>query len=312
MPSNPAKTFRIDQNWGASNKFFFSYSSRDQEQFNGTQALPAPLDTNFFKSRFSHYLRFGWDRTISNSLLNHFNVGFNRLYDPSRGDSFTGQDWPQTLGIPNASGVLFPTFTFDANALGIGYQGFSANNFDIAIPNGLIVADSVSWVKARHTFRFGFEWRHSQFSRFNGTNTSPGYEFSNFQTAFKAADPQTGDAFASFLLGQPQNEKAHFASLAPRWNQNYYAAFIQDDFKFRKNLTLNLGLRYDVDTPGTKRTELSQSWTSTPPTQVQTEPRERSFTVPTPPVPRLTIRTLDRVLDLPTRRRNCLAASAIR
>jgi Carboxypeptidase regulatory-like domain len=242
-------TFRIDQNWGARNKFFFSYSSRDQEQFNGTQALPAPLDTNFFKSRFSHYLRFGWDRTISNSLLNHFNVGFNRLYDPSRGDSFTGQDWPQTLGIPNASGVLFPTFTFDANALGIGYQGFSANNFDIAIPNGLIVADSVSWVKARHTFRFGFEWRHSQFSRFNGTNTSPGYEFSNFQTAFQAADPQTGDAFASFLLGQPQNEKAHFASLAPRWNQNYYAAFIQDDFKFRKNLTLNLGLRYDVDTP---------------------------------------------------------------
>ena len=242
-------SFRIDQNWGNSNKFFFSYSSRDQEEFNGNQVLPAPLDTNFFKSRFSHYLRFGWDKTISSSLLNHFNVGFNRLFDPSRADSFTGQDWPKTLGIPNASGVLFPVFTFDANALGIGYQGFSAGNFDIAIPNGLIVSDSVSWIKARHAFRMGFEWRHSQFSRFNGTNNSPNYEFSNFQTAFAASDPQTGDAFASFLLGLPQKETAHFASVVPRWNQNYYAAYIQDDFKFRKNLTFNLGFRYDVDTP---------------------------------------------------------------
>jgi hypothetical protein len=242
-------SFRIDQNLGNSNKFFFSYSSRDQETFNGTQALPAPLDSNFFKSRFSHYLRFGWDKTVSSSLLNHFNVGFNRLVDPSRADSFTGQDWPKTLGIPNASGVLFPVFTFDANALGIGYTGFSAGNFDVAIPNGLIVSDSVSWIKGRHALRFGFEWRHSQFSRFNNTNTSPNYEFSNFQTAFKTADSQTGDAFASFLLGLPQKESARFSSVVPRWNQNYYAPYIQDDFKFRKNLTFNLGLRYDVDTP---------------------------------------------------------------
>ncbi len=242
-------TFRIDQNWGNSNKFFFSYSSRDQEQFNGTQALPPPLDSNFFKSRFSHYLRFGWDKTISSSLLNHFNVGFNRLYDPSKADSFTGQDWPKTLGIPNASGVLFPKFTFNASGLNIGYQGFSAGNFDIAIPNGLIVADSVSWIKSRHAFRFGFEWRASQFSRFNNTNTSPAYDFNNFQTAFAPNDKLSGDPFASFLLGLPQDESAHFSSHVPRWNQNYYAPYVQDDFKFRKNLTFNLGLRYDVDTP---------------------------------------------------------------
>jgi len=242
-------TFRIDQNWGNSNKFFFSYSSRDQEQFNGTQALPPPLDTNFFKSRFSHYLRFGWDKTFSSSLLNHFNIGFNRLYNPSKADSFTGQDWPKTLGIPGAGGVLFPQFTFHASSLNIGYQGFSAGNFDVAIPNGLIVADSVSWIKARHAFRFGFEWRASQFSRFNNTNTSPAYDFNNFQTAFAPNDTLTGDPFASFLLGLPQDESAHFSSHVPRWNQNYYAPYVQDDFKFRKNLTFNLGFRYDVDTP---------------------------------------------------------------
>jgi hypothetical protein len=242
-------TFRIDQNWGNSNKFFFSYSSRDQEQFNGNPGLPPPLDTNFFKSRFSHYLRFGWDKTISSTLLNHFNVGFNRLNDPSIADSFTGQDWPKTLGIPGISGVLFPKFTFNASGLNIGYSGFSAGNFDNAIPNGLIVADSVSWIKNRHAFRFGFEWRHSQFSRINSGNTSPAYDFNNFQTAFAPNDTFSGDPFASFLLGLPQDESAHISSLVPRWNQNYYAPYVQDDFKFRKNLTFNLGFRYDVDTP---------------------------------------------------------------
>src|SRR6266404_4034901 len=253
VSTNPIRdttmTFRIDQDWGNTNKFFFSYSSRDQEQLNGNPGLPPPLDTNFFKSRFSHYLRFGWDKTISSTLLNHFNVGFNRLNDPSIADSFTGQDWLKTLGIPGASGVLFPKLTFNASGLNIGYNAFSAGNFDNAIPNGLIVADSVSWIKGRHALRMGFEWRHSQFSRINNGNTSPAYDFNNFQTAFAPNDTLSGDPFASFLLGLPQDESAHFSSLVPRWNQNYYASYVQDDFKFRKNLTFNLGVRYDVDTP---------------------------------------------------------------
>jgi len=253
VSTNPIRdttmTFRIDQDWGNTNKFFFSYSSRDQEQLNGNPGLPPPLDTNFFKSRFSHYLRFGWDKTISSTLLNHFNVGFNRLNDPSIADSFTGQDWLKTLGIPGASGVLFPKLTFNASGLNIGYNAFSAGNFDNAIPNGLIVADSVSWIKGRHALRMGFEWRHSQFSRINNGNTSPAYDFNNFQTAFAPNDTLSGDPFASFLLGLPQDESAHFSSLVPRWNQNYYASYVQDDFKFRKNLTFNLGFRYDVDTP---------------------------------------------------------------
>jgi outer membrane receptor protein involved in Fe transport len=242
-------SFRIDQNVGQNNKLFFSYSSRDNEQINGTPSLPPPLDPNFFKSRFSHYLRFGWDDTLSPSLLNHFNVGFNRLNDPSRGVSRTGQDWEKTLGISGASGVYFPVMNFFGSPLNLGYQALGGGNADIAIPNGLLVADSVSWAKGRHSMRFGFEWRHSQFSRFNNANTSPTFTFQPFQTSFTPNDNQSGDPFASFLLGLPNEETLSVSSVNPRWNQNYYAGYVQDDFKLRKDLTLNLGLRYDVDTP---------------------------------------------------------------
>ena len=243
-------TFRIDQNWGINNKFFFSYSSRDQEQLNGARSIPAPLDPNFFKSRFSHYIRFGWDRTISSSLLNHFNLGYNRLHDPSRAQSINGTNWPSVLGIPNANGPVFPVTIFNAaTGINIGYQQLSGGNDDLAVPNNLPVSDTVSWIKGRHALRFGFEWRHSQFSRYNNLNTSPTYNFYNFQTAFAPGDQSTGDPFASFMLGLPGQESASFSLHAPRWIQNYYDGFVQDDFKLRKDLTLNLGIRYDVDTP---------------------------------------------------------------
>lgn len=242
-------SFRIDQNLGASNKFFFSFSRRDNEQLNNIPALPGVLDQNYFKSRVAHYLRFGWDRTLSSTVLNHFNVGFNRLYDPSKGVSVTGQDWEKTLGITGASGPGFPVFNFGGSPLNIGYQGFAASNSDIAIPNSLLVADSVSWIKGRHSLRFGFDWRSSQFSRIGQSDTSPSFNFSNLQTAFKPANNTTGDPFASFLLGLPNDENLIISSHNSRWIANYYAGYIQDDFKFRKNLTLNIGFRYDVDTP---------------------------------------------------------------
>jgi hypothetical protein len=182
-------------------------------------------------------------------LLNHLTVGFNRLYDPSHGISFTGQDWEKTLGIKGASGTYFPVFSFGGSPVVGGYQGFGGGNDDIAIPNSLIVADNISWFKGRHAFKFGFEWRASQFSRFNHANTSPSFSFQNFETGFTPSNTQTGDPFASFLLGLPDSESVTVSSHIPRWNQNYYVGFIQDDFKLRKNLTLNLGFRYDVDTP---------------------------------------------------------------
>jgi len=254
--ANPVRdttmTVKIDFNVSQKGKAFFSYSSRDQEDLNGSQELPRPVDPHFLNSNFTHYLRFGYDYTISPTLLNHFVVGLNRLANFSKGQSVTGQDWDATLGITGASGQVFPQITFDnfqSSPVNVGYRDFSAANDDHNIPDSLVMTDSVSWAKGRHTIRFGFEWRSIQFSRISFANTSPRYDFAAFQTAYIPNSNNSGDPFASFLLGAPHKESLTFIDIQPRWSSNYYAGYVQDDFKVRSNLVLNLGLRYSVDTP---------------------------------------------------------------
>jgi hypothetical protein len=243
-------TFRIDQNWGTKNKFFFSYSSRDQETPNGSNNLPEPLNGNFFNSNFTHYVRFGWDYTVTPNWLNSFAIGLNRLNNLSKAGSVNGTDWPALLKIGNAHGEVFPQFSFNGpsnNA--IGYTGWSSGSFNGHIPNSLVTADNVRWVTGRHSVSFGLEWRAYQYSFLSNGNTSPNYGFNSFQTSFTPNDASTGDPFASFLLGLPNQEQVSITSLNPRLNSNYFAAYVQDDFKVRHDLTLNLGLRYDIDTP---------------------------------------------------------------
>jgi hypothetical protein len=249
-------SFRIDENLSDKNKLFFSYHSREQYQLNGGSVdLPPPLTPgNYNNYYFTHYLRTGWDYFASPSLVNHLTVGLNRVYTANHSLAVNGSDWPKVLGISGASGGTFPQFTFSGAQYGIGYTGLGDADFKIQVPNALVVADSVSWFRGRHSLHFGFDWRSYQDNLGNQGSTSPNYAFTNVQTAFAPPSQQglanqTGDPFASFLLGQLNSENVTVSSHNPRWNQNYYAGFVQDDFKFRKNLTLNLGLRWDVDTP---------------------------------------------------------------
>lgn len=244
-----AMTVRIDQNLGEKHKLFFSYNKRDYEAPNGASDMAGPLDTNYLNTNVTYYVRAGWDFVINTNLLNHFNAGLNRINHFSKGTSVTGVDWDKLLGIGNASGQVFPQFGFNGSPANIGYTGFSTPQNNGDLPNSLVLDDNVSYVKGRHSFRIGVELQSFQFSIPSEAFTSPSYTFYNYQTSYTPGDIHTGDPFASFILGAPNQETLTVYSVYPRWNANYFAAYIQDDFKMRRDLTLNLGLRYDIDTP---------------------------------------------------------------
>src|SRR5262249_53218408 len=64
--------------------------------------------------------------------------------------------------------------------------------------------------------------------------------------------PQTGDAIASLLLGNPASGRLAIAP-QPAIQSKYFALFVQDDWRVNRRLTLNLGLRWDLETGNTER-----------------------------------------------------------
>ena len=254
VTSNPildtAMSVRIDENLSSKSKLFFSYNSRDQEALASSPTLPNPLDSNYFHSFFTHYARVGWDYFISPTTLNHLNVGFNRIYSNSIATSVNGTDWDAAIGLTGAHGVTFPPISF-----AYGHQnlsGFGSPNADADVPNSLVLADSVSWTRGPHSLSFGVDVRAYQFSVIDQSHQSPSIGFDFAQTAGEpdySGPGLTGDPFASFLLGAVQSWSLAVRSEQPRFVSNYYAGYVQDDFKARKNLMLNFGLRYEVETP---------------------------------------------------------------
>jgi len=246
---------RIDHSFSDRNKLFFSFSKRDQESINGSPSLPPPIDGGSFNHPFvTDYYRVGFYHFFSPTLLNHLNVGLNRIYNNNIASSADGSDWPAKLGISGAHGPIFPEISFASNT-NQALTGYGTAQFDANYVNSLVVADSVSWTRGRHSLRFGVDWRAYQYSIIDRSHESPGLGFDLAQTAVEptlSGSGKTGDAFASFLIGAVQNWSLAVRSHQPRFDSRYVAGYVQDDFKARSNLMINIGLRYDVETPRTE------------------------------------------------------------
>lgn len=242
-------TFRLDQNISQKSKAYFTYSSRNNVRLSTTPewANAAGYGRNQFFG--THYLRFGYDYSVRPSILNHLMLGYNRTNSKNVGAGVAfghNTDWDSKLGIIGASGVMFPQIAPGEASV----AGFGDNVDGDTIDNGFRVADTVSWVKGRHEFRFGFEGWYQQYSPLNFQNTSGSFNFGRSQTAGTAATSNlSGNGIASMLLGELGSANVTAYASQARWLSTYYAGFFQDTFKATPTLTLSLGIRYDVDEP---------------------------------------------------------------
>lgn len=245
-------TVRIDHSFSEKDKLFFSFSKRDQESINGTPNFPAPIDGGAFNHPFvTDYYRVGWDHILSATLLNHLNVGLNRIYNNNLASSANGTDWPAKLGISGANGPIFPEINFTAGGLQ-SITGYGTAQDDANYVNSLVLADSVSLTRGRHTLRMGVDLRAYQYSIVDQSHQSPGLGFDFAQTAVEqtlSGGTTTGNPYASFVLGAVQSWSLAVRSHQPRFKSHYAAGYVEDDFKARRNLMLNLGLRYEAETP---------------------------------------------------------------
>jgi hypothetical protein len=190
------------------------------------------------------------DHFLTPNLLNHFEFGYVR----SRliGQPSTGRD----IGfqIPGAFGPGRPSMNFSHDYPGSGgtiYRMEGHNNFDWQ--------DNMSWTRGRHAFKFGVRvgrYGLNERPRVFNDPTLPcwdcagTYNFSNLGTGLpNAANPSlAGNAWASFLIGFVDRGQA--SSYPGRgWRHHYYALFFQDDYKATSRLTINYGLRWELNKP---------------------------------------------------------------
>jgi hypothetical protein len=187
-----------------------------------------------------------WTRTLSTTLMNDLRLGLS-YFPVSQGYlNPTGENLPKTFGIPGSPSTFLPAIAgLFGNVAPIGNNLSQSNTFaDTVIQAG----DSLLKTAGTHEVRVGF-----QFNRYRDNFLYPGNEglagFFNFNGQYTGNGVSGGSGLADFLLGFP-NQLGIGEGVGNRHMQNsLYSVYAQDNWRFRRNVTLNLGLRWELNTP---------------------------------------------------------------
>lgn len=193
--------------------------------------------------------------TISPRLVLHLNAGFTRFNN--NGEHFSRGFNVTTLGLPAyVAGAsddtrVFPTFNPGGyTQLGPPRNfGFYRNNQDVASLN-----QDLSLLRGSHSIKLGVNERIYRMYNYRPDDPAGNFTIARGFTQRVPVEttPQTGDAIAALLLGNPASGRLAIAP-QPALQSKYYAAFAQDDWKVNQRLTLNLGLRWEFETGNTER-----------------------------------------------------------
>jgi len=131
------------------------------------------------------------------------------------------------------------------------FNGYSVGPSDLitAEPDNVYMAsDSFSKVVKNHTLKFGGEFRYLQTNERNLADVNGAF---NFGGAVTGDGSNPSQAFADYLIGAPANQGGYTQAALQLLDSRtrYGGAFVQDSWKARPNLTLNLGLRWEVSMP---------------------------------------------------------------
>jgi hypothetical protein len=198
----------------------------------------------------TRYIRFSDNYIFTPSVVNQFLVGFSRRF---RGEvsNGLGQDYPAKIGLTGVSNVTFPCIKFT----GTPYENLLNNCGDSQFADNVYQTnDSVSWVKGKHNMKFGGEIRALEFNVRRLTQASGEFDFNAQETSTTGAGGAGGaggDPVASSLFGLVNTSTLNYGSFSGVRYKDY-SLYAQDTYKVTNHLTLNYGLRYDLDIPASE------------------------------------------------------------
>ncbi len=246
---------RIDHNFNGNHrifgKFFYSKSNEDRYNFLDT---PGSI-TQGFEVRTNKGGSVDYTATISNSFVLDIRSSLN---DFVQNRTAANPSSAVALGF-NGIGALttstvFPRFDFtNYDTLGAERADFNEGlnrNFRL-----FSLQPTLTQIFGDHTLKYGYDYRHLQEDRTTNGYNAGRFLFTGIYTAPASNSNATavnsiGRDLASFLLGIPAANAASLIEQAASYDvsSNYHGFFIQDDWRLSPKLTLNLGLRYDIET----------------------------------------------------------------
>ena len=103
------------------------------------------------------------------------------------------------------------------------------------------IADSLTWVKGRHTLKMGADLRWERLNVVQPPSPTGSFTFTNLFTDLPGDRRNTGTPFASFLLGQVQQFSIDLQQEQIRNRAHFQEYFVQDDWRLSDRLTVNAG-----------------------------------------------------------------------
>lgn len=240
---------RFDWNVSDRHKFFFNMRTNDRIEDRNNRFFN--IATGNFLSRVNWGATFDDVYTFTPTLLLNTRFGWNRFIEGNSKPS-SGFD-PTKLGFPSALAANSTRFVMPiVNPSGfnqLGDNGGDRTPFDT-----WQLFESLTKVMSSHTLKVGADFRLAMESSNSFGNSAGNFTFdSNWVKADSTANgiPQ-GGSMAALMLGLPSG--GNFDVNGQRTNQSFYqAVFVQDDWRVRPNLTVNLGLRYERETGTVER-----------------------------------------------------------
>lgn len=212
------------------------------------QSAGSPLDGPYNTPEIDEGLTFAYNYVFSQKLLNEFRGGYNAQHTSTIPTGYTTAELLKNIGIYNE--VPQPDLEWPEEPL-VAINGFmSPGGGNPTVQRSQIVQllDNITWTKGRHTFKFG-----ADFKRLSDFDTNVFGNYTSGWYVFDSSSPvgsTIGDPYTSFLLGYPDWTETATINKPEMDGLGYsYAFFAQDDWKITPNLTLNLGLRYELHPP---------------------------------------------------------------
>ena len=255
----------------------FIHQTSNNKIFDAPVAAAFQGGQNFKEYHFNGGL--DWVHTFSSTLLLDFHANYQRYW---RTDGFPSNFSPAKLGfdpglVSHLPSLGYPQFEFAwqqtlAGTLGNPLEGNPflqiSRDYYYMPDDTYSYAPTITKIQGKHTLRFGVDVRLTHESHIinltnslsiesNGSATSQSFVANDVNTQPTLPDGtplsnQAGNPVLDFLLSQPDNATLTNQKV-PYTTTHYFAPWVQDDWKVTPKLTLNLGLRYDLNGPATAR-----------------------------------------------------------